>query len=389
MALFDRFRVIDVDTHLTEPPDLWTSRVPQKWGDAIPHIERWGEKDMWVIAGHAAGAPGAYSMAGFDGVFPEKYRDTWADIPPATYDAKARLAHMDREGIHAQVFYPNVGGFGSGRFLKLGEPELMLECVRAYNDFLIEWTSADPGRLVPVMATPFWDVAETVCEIERCAPLGHKAILACSRPEQFGQPALRNAHWDPVWAAAQACGLPISFHIGGGEDPKELLRDTEGIGVQANFARVSSMMLMDNKHCLAELIFSGICHRFPQLQFVSVESGVGWVQNALEAFDWQWSNSGVAREHPEYDLLPSEYFRRQIYACFWFEGDALRPALDLFPENVLYETDYPHPTCMHPGPQALAAARPRDYADRVLGSLPETTLQRVFHDNAAALYGLN
>ncbi len=53
---------------------------------------------------------------------------------------------------------------------------------------------------------------------------------------------------------------------------------------------------------------------------------------------------------------------------------------------MLYETDFPHPTCMHPGPQALAAERPRDYADRVLGELPDDTLRKVFHDNAAALY---
>ena len=70
-SLFDRFRVIDVDTHLTEPPDVWTSRLPKKYGDSIPHLERKGPKDMWFINGKAAGAPGAYTMAGHDGIFPE------------------------------------------------------------------------------------------------------------------------------------------------------------------------------------------------------------------------------------------------------------------------------------------------------------------------------
>ena len=112
--LFDRYSVIDVDTHLTEPPDLWTTRVSKKWGDDIPHVERRDGKDMWVIRGRAAGAPGAYTMAGYDGVFPAAYRDTWEDLPPSAYDAKARLAFMDGEGIRAQVLYPNVGGFGSG-----------------------------------------------------------------------------------------------------------------------------------------------------------------------------------------------------------------------------------------------------------------------------------
>ncbi|MFN8644354.1 MAG: hypothetical protein U0802_22870 [Candidatus Binatia bacterium] len=58
----------------------------------------------------------------------------------------------------------------------------MLECVRAYNDFLIDWTSAAPQRLVPVMATPFWDADAAVAEIARCATRGHKAVLfAASR----------------------------------------------------------------------------------------------------------------------------------------------------------------------------------------------------------------
>ena len=68
------------------------------------------------------------------------------DIPAAAYDAKARLAHMDAEGIYAQVLYPNVGGFGSQNFLRMDNAELKLACVQAYNDFLAEWSSADAKR---------------------------------------------------------------------------------------------------------------------------------------------------------------------------------------------------------------------------------------------------
>ena len=105
-------------------------------------------------------------MAGFDGSPPDSPMG-YADIPKSSFDAGERLKHMDAEGIYAQVLYPNVGGFGSGGFLKLKEPELMLECVRAYNDFLVDWCSADPKRLIPVAAMPFWDVNECVKEVER------------------------------------------------------------------------------------------------------------------------------------------------------------------------------------------------------------------------------
>jgi predicted TIM-barrel fold metal-dependent hydrolase len=383
--LFERHRVIDVDTHITEPPDVWTSRVSSKWGNQIPHIERLGNKDVWIVAGRPSVPPGMVTMAGFDGTIPD-FRDTFDELPKSSHDAAARLEHMDREGIWAQVLYPNVGGFGSGAFLSLKEPELMLECVRAYNDFLIDWTSVDPRRLVPVMATPFWDVDASAKEVERCAAKGHKAVLFTGHPEDFGQPTLADHHWDRVWAAAQDAGLSISFHIGSG-GMEELMRDTAGIGTRANFGRVSSILFIENSRCLSDIIFGGVCHRFPNLNFVSVESGAGWVPSALEAMDWQWRNGGIYGEHPEYDLLPSEYFKRQIYACFWFEEE-LDSVLAKYPDNIFYETDFPHPTSMSPGPQT-PAERPRVYAERVLGHLPEPTLRKVLHESAARVYGLD
>ncbi len=383
--LFDRFRVIDVDTHVTEPPDVWTSRVPARWRDRVPRVERRGDRDVWMLGGKPVGFPGIFSMAGFHGSFPD-FPPTYDDIPRASHDAHARLAYMDEEGIHAQVLYPNVGGFGSGRFLQLGDPELMLACVQAYNDFLVEWCSADAGRLLPVMATPFWDVATAVKEIERCAAAGHRAVLMPGEPRSFALPPLAHAQWDRLWAAAQDAGLPISFHVGSG-DIGELMNDAGGMGLRTNFARASALFFLDNSRCLADIIFGGVCHRFPRLEFVSVESGAGWVPGTIESFDWQWQNCGVREEHPEY-LLPSEYFRRQIYACFWFEEATLTDPLTRFPDNFLYETDYPHPTCMAPS-DYTPADHPRVYAEKALGHLPDEVLGKVLHANAAALYGVD
>ena len=225
---------------MSEPADLWTSRVSRKWGDSVPHIRNRGGKDIWHIGDQLILPVGMTAMAGFDGTLPE-CPDTMADIPPGAHLAPERLAYLDREGIHAQVLYPNVGG---------------------------------------------------------------------------------------------------------------------------------------------------VCHRFPDLAFVSVESGVGWLLFVLEAFDWQWSNAGIHKEHPEYDLMPSDYFRRQIYGCFWFEEHGLEKALELYPDNILFETDYPHPTSMSVGPQS-AAVHPREYASRALDGIPDDVVAKVLHGTAARLYGLS
>jgi predicted TIM-barrel fold metal-dependent hydrolase len=159
------------------------------------------------------------------------------------------------------------------------------------------------------------------------------------------------------------------------------------MGTKANFSRAGSLALLDNQSCLANLFFGGVCHRFPNLDFVSVESGVGWLQCVLEMFDWQWVNGAVAKEHPEYDLLPSEYFKRQVYGSFWFEREGVGAALEAFPDNLMWETDYPHPTCQYPGP-ATSAQRPSEYAEGVLEGVPEETLKKVMQDTPARLYGV-
>lgn len=386
-AIVDRIPVIDVDSHISEPHDLWTSRVStQRWGELVPHVQ-WDaatKKDRWYMGGKRFMPTASGAMAGWREP-PPSHPPTLEEADPGSYDAAVRLQRMDEYGIRAQVVYPNVGGFGSGNFISLGDEALQIACVRAYNDFLVEWASVAPERFIPIMAMPFWDVDACVAEMDRCVPLGHKGVLMTNQPEVFGCPLITDRHWDPLWAAAQDAGLPVNFHIGSG-DTAALRNATVNNGFRAAYAKMSVQIFMDNADAVMDVIAGGICHRFPELNFVSVESGIGWVPYLLEALDWQWINSGGPEEHPEMDLRPSEYFKRQVYACFWFEEQsALKTIEQIGSANVLYETDYPHPTSMAPGPASIAE-RPRDFIERVLGGLPETDLRNVLHDNAARIY---
>ena len=148
-------------------------------------------------------------------------------------------------------------------------------------------------------------------------------------------------------------------------------------------------MFMANVRQVCEVIVSGICHRHPNLKIVSVEAGIGWLPFVLEALDWQWFNNGANIEHPEYDLKPSEYFKRQIYAPFWFEkGSALDAIRRVGADNFLYETDFPHPTSMSPGPASVAQV-PKDFVEDVFTQLSEEDARKVLHDNAVKVYNLD
>ena len=187
--------------------------MPSKYRDDVPHVVRDGKAENWVLQGERLTPVGVTAPAGWP-TFPPDYPPTYQDCHPGAYDAKARLEYMDEAGIWAQVLYPNVGGFGSQNFLKLDDDELKLLCVSAYNDFLLEWSSADTRRLLPVVATPFWDIDATVKELERCIEAGAWGILFTGEPQRYGLPVIGARHWDPLWDLARAARLPIHFHIG-------------------------------------------------------------------------------------------------------------------------------------------------------------------------------
>jgi predicted TIM-barrel fold metal-dependent hydrolase len=373
--------VIDVDSHLTEPPDLWTSRVPARYVDRVPTMERNAQgRDIWVLEGRQISVVGMTAPAGWPDPFPAG-PPTLEECPPAAYDAAARLGYLDGAGIWAQVLYPNVAGFGSQRFLSLDDADLKLLCVQAYNDFLRDWASADHDRLITIMAMPFWDVAAAVVEIERGVAAGHRGILFTGEPHRFGLPFLGDPHWDPLWSAAQAAGLPVHFHIGSGDMTTSFQPDRiRATSTAAAYAYTSTELFLKNGLQVADLITSGVLPRFPELKFVSVESGIGWIPFVLEAADHSYLEARPGR-HSEWDLLPSEYFRRQVYACYWFETVAPTKLLgDIGVDNILFETDFPHPTCLF--------GNVRERIEASLGNASAADREKILWGNAAALYGV-
>jgi predicted TIM-barrel fold metal-dependent hydrolase len=214
MKLTERFNVIDVDTHIIEPADLWTSRMSKKWGNLVPHTrvsERSGVQ-RWFMGDMRLPAAGAVAHAGWKD-FPPGFPPTLDQADPATWQAQARLKKMDEYGIYAAILYPNMLGFQCATFMKAPDRMFGIECVSAYKDFLVDFCSADPYRLIQVMYLPFWDVEESVREIARSAKKGHRGIIFGGDFSSVKLPHLGDKHWDPIMAAAQDHNLSINFHI--------------------------------------------------------------------------------------------------------------------------------------------------------------------------------
>jgi predicted TIM-barrel fold metal-dependent hydrolase len=389
--------IIDVDSHLTEPTNLWSSRMTGKWADVAPRAI-WDEtagRERWHV--------GRFKLLGTQDQNHAGWKEFWPSLPrteeegdPGAYDAKARLARLDEFGITAQVLYPNLLGFFPFAFMSMGH-EAATRCVQVFNDFQVEWCSADSKRLIPLAYLPFWDVEAAMAELRRCADLGFHGFNWGHRFEKIGLPPMRDSHWDPVLNLAQDLEMPASFHIGFGSVDEAMI-DEFKVLYEANYnpedttdedlqqAQLGVQMFLGNAAVITELCMCGVCERFPRLKFVSIESGFGYVPFLLEAMDWQYKNNRGSRGRGSRPL-PSEYFRRQVYATFWFERETLQLLGNLV-DNVMFESDYPHGTSLSPGPGSTALSA-KDTVARNLANLPEEVRRKLLYGNAARVYQLD
>jgi predicted TIM-barrel fold metal-dependent hydrolase len=383
-------KVIDVDTHLSEPEDLWTSRAPARFKDRVPQIGEVNGVPSWIIDGNLAIGLGASASSVFhkDGRVSNGVEfTTWrnADVIPASYDVKARCALMDEARIHAQIIYPNVMGFG-GQNTAGVDPELRLVSTQIYNDAMVELQEESGGRLFPMAALPWWDIKAAVAEARRMHASGLRGININSDPHRHKDadgnplPDLGCEYWNPLWEVCEELDLPINFHIGASEQSMDWLGTAGWPGLSANHRAglAGSMMFIDNGRVIGNIIYSGILDRFPKLKFVSVESGIGWIPFIMESIDYQFKSL----INPS-NLLhkPSEYFRKNFYGTFWFETRDLSHVIEqVGVDNCMFETDFPHIVCLHPAPL--------DYIDEGLAKLPHESRNKVMSTNAARVYNI-
>ena len=391
-AALQGLKVVDSDTHLSEPHDLWTSRVPASWKTRVPHV-RIGEKgrESWFIDEDKIlqKKTGASSVVRKDGS-KDSFWDwdirgglTLKDVTPASYDAKARVQLMDQLGVWGQIIYGNVPGFGAHHLAKI-DPEVSKVTVQVYNDALAEFQQDSGDRCFPQALVPFWDIKLAVQEVERASrELKLKGITMCAEPHANpALPPLHDRHWDPLWEACSALDMPINFHVGSSDFSVKSFLEGAWPGLDSHRKLVvgASQLELYNARILANLLTCDLLPRFPKTKWVMVESGLCWIPFILERLEWQLMDTPFGKKGLD-QPGPRELFHNQVYACFWFEQAAPSRLLDIIGfDNVLFETDFPHPTCLYPGGV--------EHGLKVLEPWGEEVQRKVMGGNAARLYNL-
>jgi predicted TIM-barrel fold metal-dependent hydrolase len=384
----DPVKVIDADTHLTERHDLWTKRAPAAFKDRVPRVAQVEGAATWVVEGDVVlGRAGAGGVVDKDGVkgrsFEGLYEWEIDQAHAAAYDPVARMELLDEVGIWAHIIFPGVVGLGGQQLAEtVQDPVLRMLCVEIFNDASAELQAESGNRLLPMAILPAWDIEACVREVHRAATLGLRGVNLTSDPQDLGAPDLANRAWDPLWEACSSLDLPVHFHIGAslttmnyfGTYPWDSHDDDTKLAIGG------TLLFIGNARVVVNIICSGMLDRFPKLKIVSVESGTGWIPFILEALDYEMDEN-APQAKAALSMLPSEYFKRQIYATTWFERNNLASLITSVGEdNIMFETDFPHPTCLYPNPLRTAAENMRELSPAVQ--------RKILGENAAKLYKL-
>ena len=380
--------IVDADSHWSEPPDLFTSRAPAEFRDRVPRVEVVDGQRMWVFDGHPVGRFSAAGVVGRDGHKESAHKALreWSidEVHVGAYDPKVRLGVLDECGIDAQIIFPSTIGLG-GQDLGLVDDEALCRlAVEIYNDGMAEIQADSGNRLLPLPLMPAWNVETCVAEARRVAALGARGVNMTSDPQDLGAPDLASRDWDPFWAACTELQLPVHFHIGASVTGMSFYQKYAWGSHPENtkLALGGTLLFIGNARVVSNLILSGMFDRHPDLKMVSVESGVGWIPFILEALDYEMAEN-APQEFAQLGKPPSEYFRSNLFATFWFENNRnkLPDLIEAVGEdNILFETDFPHPTCLYPTPLDSVAAK--------MATLAPETQRKIMGENARKLYRL-
>ena len=362
----DPMAIISVDGHVKAPRAAYRDYVERKYLDRF---------DEWVKLGE--GTPDGF-------VSPAIGED-------AQWDPQRRVADLESQGVVAEVLFSNGPPFGEGRVDYAPDPEITRQSAMAYNRWLVDFCSAAPGRLCGQAMVPFTDIDQAVQDVYWAKEQGLGGILMpplYPGSKFFFDPAL-----DPIWAAVQEVGLPLSQHGGTGAPNYQ----PQGF---------SAFMILSVEHSffsgrsLWQLILGGVFERFPDLKLAFVETEAWWIAPVMAVLDMrasigdEWTEFApmFAGAKP-YTRLPSEYWATNCYAGIspfvptqvsldrlGSEQDEPVEGFAIRSDNAMFGVDYPHPETIFPSAKDQA---------RALAENPHVTeddTRKVLYENAAGLY---
>lgn len=362
------------DSHVVEPPEVYAG-LEERFGERGPRIVRnpegregvflsWPTQNRTIpvgrlgIAGHSLDDPATH----------ERIKRGWDGMNPGVRDPVARLTEQKQDGIVGEVMYPSLNMFT----FSIPDRDVVHAVFRNHNDWIHNYCSTAPERLIGVACLPLPDIEESIAELQRMAKLGIRGVaIPCTAPvdKPYSDPL-----YEPFWSAAEEAGLPITMHIFcGGEWNMSLPQYWDPI-VAYTLSHAAIWNTVSN------LITSGVAEHHPRLRFICAEWETGWLAHVLKRFDHAVYRSRQSAS-PDLKLLPSDYFKRQFYATFEDDDIGVETRHGIGVKRLLWGNDYPHHDSIWP--------RSQEILSEIMRGVPDDEREAMVWGNVRELYAID
>src|SRR3989454_5201146 len=364
--------ILSSDSHVFEPPDLWTARIDAAFRDRAPRMQRIDGADEIVIEkDQILSGIGLISNAGARFEAPETIsgRGRFEDVHRGGYDPDQHLADMRLDGVAGEVLYPSQGLF----YFRVQDSGLMSAIFRAYNDWLADFCRADPSRLKGIAMINLDDVRDGITELERAARLGLARAMISELPadeRRYDQP-----EYEPFWAAAEALGIPLSLHTATRRQGR--IRGAPGLTLRDASSRATKAFYPALSMC--DMIFSGVFERYPRLTLAIVEFELSWALHLLDTMDYTYRERHEEAIYRFRDgMRPSDFFHRNVVLSFQEDAVGIRLRDVIGVDNMMWGSDYPHSESTFPQSRKILA--------EILTGVPDDEQAKIVGANTARVY---
>jgi len=362
---------ISCDSHILEVPEIFAG-LKDRFGEDAPGIFHDPARGEVLSLGGGSTynlTVGRFGIAGHwanDPATQEMIRQGYSAMRPGVLNPLARIEDQERDGIDAEVLLPSVLlGLNT-----IPRPEIIAATYKNYNDWVYNYASQAPKRLYPTACVPLHDVNLAIEELRRAKAMGHVgANIPCVPP--LDKP-YSDRYYDPFWAEAQELGTPLVMHFLTSSLPNHGLPSTEygtGYGLAAYAIQ----------RVISSIIASGVCARFPRLQFVPTEWETGWVAHFLKRMDWSTYVNRNAMA-PECDMSFSDYFRQNFHVTFEDDLVGIQTRHGIGVRNLMWGSDFPHHDSTFPRSQAVL--------EEIFDGVPDDERYLITAGNCIELYKL-
>jgi predicted TIM-barrel fold metal-dependent hydrolase len=374
----DDLILISVDDHLVEPPTLFDAHIPAKYRDQAPKIHRKKDgSDVWIFNDAVIPNIGLNAVAGRPkeeyGIEPTAFEE----IRKGCWDIDERIKDMNAGGVLGSMCFPSFPGFSGRLFAAVEDKDLALAVVQAYNDWHVdEWCGSQPGRFIPMGLPVLWDAELAAAEVRRLAKKGVHSVTFTENPHTLGFPSFHSDHWDPLWRALCDEGVVLSIHLG----------SSGQLAVTSPDAPIDVMITLQPMNicaAAADLLWSRVLKKFPDIRIALSEGGTGWIPYFLDRLDRTYDMHHLWTGQEFGDRKPSDVFRQHFLTCFIADPVGLQLRNDIGIDNIAWECDYPHSDSSWPhAPEELAAV-----ADAA--GATEDEIAKIGHENAMRWYSFD